>query len=120
MKNISLFRKKDILIIAVLFVVGIAGILLPKLLKGNVIAEISFNGIVVKQVDLSKNTSFTLHNMDFEVKDHSIRVVHSPCHDKICVRTGFISSPAQTIVCVPERLVVKIISSENDIDLIIG
>jgi len=36
------------------------------------------------------------------------RVTDSPCPDKTCVRTGWISRPGQAIVCLPNRIVVRI------------
>lgn len=37
-----------------------------------------------------------------------VRVVESTCPDKVCVRTGWISRPGQAIVCLPNRIVVRI------------
>jgi hypothetical protein len=41
-----------------------------------------------------------------------VRVTESTCPDKICVRTGWISRPGQSIVCLPNRVVVRIEGSE--------
>ena len=120
MKKITFFKKRDALIILAILIIGIAGMTLPRFFSGNVIAEISFNGMISKQVELSKDAEFEFNNIRFEVKNGAIRVVDSPCHDKICVRTGFISSPAQVIVCLPQQLVVKIINGKNDVDITVG
>ncbi len=52
-----------------------------------------------------------------EISEGRVRVIQSACPDKICVHYGWVSKPGQMIVCLPNRVVVKIISSrEQDID----
>ncbi len=41
-----------------------------------------------------------------------VRVMESTCRDKICVRTGWIRRPGQAIVCLPNRIVVRLEGSE--------
>jgi hypothetical protein len=38
----------------------------------------------------------------------SVRVLDSPCPEKICITTGAISRPGQTIACLPNRVFVVI------------
>ncbi|MDR3562852.1 MAG: NusG domain II-containing protein [Negativicutes bacterium] len=40
-----------------------------------------------------------------------IRVAEADCPDQICVRTGWISIAPQQVVCLPYRVVVKVVSS---------
>ena len=120
MKKIPLFKKRDAFIILAIVVLGLIGMALPRFFSGNAIAEISFSGTLSRQVDLSKDTKFEINSIEFEVKNGAIRVVKSPCHDKICIRTGFISSPTQVIVCLPKKLVVKIVNGNSDVDLTVG
>lgn len=42
-----------------------------------------------------------------------IRLRQSDCRDKICVGTGWIDSPGQTIVCLPNRVVVTVTSTRK-------
>lgn len=37
-------------------------------------------------------------------------IVDSPCPDKLCVRQGRITAPGQTVVCLPNRVSVEIVS----------
>jgi hypothetical protein len=43
-----------------------------------------------------------------EISGGAVRVVDSPCPEKICVKTGQISRPGQTIACLPNRVFVVI------------
>ena len=56
------------------------------------------------------------HMLIISEKD-KIWVEESSCPDKVCVKTGKISNPGQSIVCLPNKTVVYIEGSEKtDID----
>ncbi|MCR4401297.1 MAG: NusG domain II-containing protein [Firmicutes bacterium] len=49
------------------------------------------------------------HSVTVEItEDGRARVLDSDCPDRVCVRTGWIDQPGETIVCLPNRVVVKI------------
>jgi hypothetical protein len=43
-----------------------------------------------------------------EVRDGAVRVTESPCPHGLCVRMGKVRSPGQSVVCVPNRVVVTV------------
>ena len=43
-----------------------------------------------------------------EIADGAVRVVSSPCPEKICIKTGRISKPGQWIACLPNRVFISI------------
>ncbi len=53
-----------------------------------------------------------------EAKDGRVRMVDSACPDKLCVRTGWISRPGESIVCLPNRVVIEIVSGEGGPDVV--
>ncbi|HAZ22461.1 MAG TPA: hypothetical protein DHD79_07815 [Firmicutes bacterium] len=46
-----------------------------------------------------------------------IRVIHSDCPEQVCVQTGWISNPGQSIVCLPNQTMIKL-SGEGGPDAI--
>lgn len=48
-----------------------------------------------------------------EIHDSHVRVLESPCREKICVRTGEISRSGAWIACIPNRVFIRI---EGDSD----
>ena len=53
-----------------------------------------------------------------QFKDNMVRVTTSNSPLKIAVKQGFIKSPGEVIIGIPDRLVVKVIGdSENDSDI---
>ncbi len=84
-------------------------------------AEISYDGEVVKTVPLSETSEFSINGITFSVNKNSISVVSSPCPDKICVKTGEIKRNGETIICLPKKVSVRIISDDkNSADIIVG
>lgn len=87
--------------------------------NGNGTAVISVDGVEAARLSLSEDTVYCPDGTDIEitVKDGRAAVTYSGCPDKVCVRTGYISSGA--IVCLPERVTVKIenASPANNVDI---
>ncbi|SMC83318.1 NusG domain II-containing protein [Sporomusa malonica] len=55
-----------------------------------------------------------------EYKDGRVRIRDADCPDQICVKSGWINTQPQQIVCLPYRVVVKIVSdSPADVDDIV-
>lgn len=54
-----------------------------------------------------------------EIGDQRVRVIEADCPDKIDVKKGYISREGETIVCLPNRLVIEIkgLAEEDDIDI---
>ena len=53
-----------------------------------------------------------------EISGGRVRMVDSACPDKLCVRTGWISRPGESIVCLPNRVVIEIKSGEGGPDVV--
>lgn len=84
--------------------------------SGGTKAGVFRNGEIIKELSLDKDGvyPFEEYGITVEVKNRSIAVTESDCPDKICVRTGFISSPRQAVVCLPKRISVRILDENKD------
>ena len=92
----KIISKKDIFII------------LAILLTGIIVISVTF---INKKINPDKNNTFSLKNVKgvvFEVNNGKIRIIESDCPDKICVKTDFIDSKSEKIVCLPKKLIVEI------------
>ena len=58
-----------------------------------------------------KNGSVT--NM-LEIKDGKADMIHADCPDKICVHQKAVSAENETIVCLPNKIVVTVIDSKEE------
>ena len=84
--------------------------------KGNSV-QIEVDGTVFDVVSLATDRTVEvtgpLGKTYVIIHDGEAHVSDSPCRAKICVRTGQISRTGQLIVCVPNKVVVRIIGQEE-------
>ena len=82
------------------------------------------DGEVLYSLDLSKekNRTFVIpyggSSNTIEMRDGRILVMEAECPDKVCVRTGWLSSSAIPIVCLPNHLEISFASGNDDIDAV--
>ena len=109
-----LFRKKELLILAVLSLVLFGFILIPRLLQSGegVKAVVTYNGEVVAEIPLDKPNTYTIEGdltATLVVENGKIRFVNSKCPDKICEAFGWIGRPGESAICAPAKLAVQIV-----------
>jgi hypothetical protein len=91
------------------------------------LARITQDGVVIREIDLSKVSEpyeFVVKNKNGEsntisVQHGKIAVIDADCRDKICVNTGYISTGAAPIVCLPHKLSITI-ADNTEIDAVAG
>lgn len=90
------------------------------------VAVISVNGEEVRRIPLNEHIkeTFDVHSSDgslntIEVNNNKIRIKSADCPDQVCVLTGYISKPGETIVCLPHKVLVEIVSETESEDEII-
>ena len=116
----SLWNKKDLLFIAaILLAAGLAFLFFrPQPSESLSRAEISVDGKAVMELDLSEDQVLTVNGAGggynrIQVRDGAVSVLEASCPDKVCVHTGTVRYPGETIVCLPNRMIVTVIQGGN-------
>jgi hypothetical protein len=121
-----MMKKGDMLLIVLLLVVAVSIFASNRVIssaaerqQGATKAVISLDGEVYQTIDLSWQTDMveirTKRGYDLlKVHDNGIEVVESDCPQKICISMGFINRAGQTIICLPNRMIVEIVGSDKD------
>lgn len=117
-----------IIVISSLFVLSIIALFIFNFLTPNsATAEIYSVEKLIKTVDLSNVTEpyeFTVKNGKCEnivlIEKGRISVKEANCPDKLCVNMGAIENGVYPIVCLPNKMVVKIIKNNTGVDAIAG
>ena len=111
----SLWNKKDLLFIAaILLAAGLAFLFFrPQPSESLSRAEISVDGKTVMELDLSEDQVLTVDGAGggynrIQVRDGAVSVLEASCPDKVCVHTGTVRYPGETIVCLPNRMIAKV------------
>ncbi len=70
------------------------------------------NSSLLKEIDLNREKTFEVNTekgkMEIEIGEGRTRVLKSSCPQKICLNTGWISKPGQTVVCIPNRILLEV------------
>lgn len=86
-------------------------------------AKIYSDNKLVRTVTLAKDDEFTVENGDgynvIQIRNGKISVIESDCKNQICVNQGEIDNNLFPIVCVPNGLVIRIVSvgEESGVDI---
>lgn len=106
-------NKVLIIIAAAIFVVGIVGSILVLNAPRKDTVIIRRDDKILYTIDL-KTAADKTFDIEYkgsrntvEIRDGRIRVRDADCPDKVCVKTGWLSSSAIPIVCLPNHLVIE-------------
>ena len=121
-KNFHLIKPFEAVIIGVILLGSIAATVIMNLSgSGSRTAVIQF-GDIRHELALNRDGSFRFEDIDaeFEVKNGKIRLTKASCPDKICEKTGYIGSSGQSIICVPNKITVTVVGSDESFDVTVG
>lgn len=121
-------KKKDFILITVILIAIAALFGYTKFKDANeeaAVVAVYKDNELYKEIPLDEEVEFTIkdreHINKVKVHDNGVEVTEANCPDKVCVKTGFITKPSQSIVCIPNKLNIKIIdnNSSDEIDAVV-
>ena len=123
MTNILKKYKNDIILLGIILVVALAAIIVVNITKQqgsyvivvydqNEVAKYSINEDIEIKLTYEENNYNTL-----VIKDGKVYMNDASCKDHICVKHHKISMTGETIVCLPNKIVIKIIGNNNEVDV---
>ena len=73
------------------------------------------DGKPLSRLNLEKDGRISILDgrMVLEIADGRLRVIQANCPRQICVHSGWVNQPGQIIACVPNRILIKIESSDD-------
>ncbi|CAI2718922.1 NusG domain II-containing protein [Nitrospina watsonii] len=108
--------RADKILIACLFAANLAlfsGIDYTRTAGDWVVIEVSQKE--VQRLPLGKNqlvhVTGPLGETEVETHDGKARILKSPCHRKLCIKSGYIQYADRIAACLPNRVVVRILGS---------
>lgn len=127
-----MFKKWDIVIIVALLILSF----LPVIIFGSIFgysygmtyAEITVGGKFYSKIPLSAHKGEDIIEINYEghtnkvvVKDDKVTMIDADCPDLLCVYQGEISKVGQSLVCLPNKVMVEIKGNKiEDDDIIIS
>lgn len=122
-RKTDLYLIAGLLLVAVTLFVGIR--LYGKMTTTEAVAVVTVDGKEYGRYPLEKNHIETIHLSDgsyntFEVKDGYVSMTDASCPDQICVNHNRISKKNETIVCLPDKVVITVENGEEaEIDVLV-
>ena len=102
-------KKKDFILIIFLIFIAVSVLLFCHFTgeKGETVS-ISKDNKIVQTVSLYEDTQIDLGSNTIEIKDSKVFIVRADCHNQICVKHKAISKKGESIVCLPNKVIVEI------------
>lgn len=86
-------------------------------------AEIWRDGELIERIALTDQLDRTIsldgHNT-VVLSGKTVKMQQADCRDQVCVRSGTLTRAGQAAVCLPNRVVVKIVGEKSEIDAIVS
>lgn len=113
-------NKSDIKLVVILAVIVTLVFVIINITKEEgSMAEVYYEDELVLTIDLNVDGEYTvdgeLGDVVLEVKDRKIRVKSENSPKNICSKEGFIGDSSRTLICLPNKIIVKIVG-ESEID----
>lgn len=123
-----MIKKADIFLFIILIVFGVfvSVLSLSSSAAGNVV-EVTCDGHTFGTYSLSENREITVdidgHKNIITIQDGKASMSFSSCKNQVCVHTRAISMTNEVIACLPNKVIVKVVSKDpngGDVDVISG
>ena len=117
-------NKSDTRLLIIVIIISIILFGITKLNnKKGTYALVYYENKIIEKIDLNIDDKYTISgyngNVVIEVKDNEIGVIEETSPYHLCSKQGFISSSLNPIICLPNKIVIKIESEEQQIDTVV-
>ena len=119
------FQKGDWLAIAVTLLLAATVFLafMPRKTANAPAAEIYLDGKLIRSVSLDTDCEFVVtgdYTNTVTVFNGEIAVTGSDCPGSDCIHSGWSGSTGRSIVCLPNRMEIRVVSAAGDVDFVVG
>lgn len=113
--------RNDLIIAGILLLFGIIGLVAVEGYKThttkNAVAVVYVDGVEYGRYPLGQDTQVLIESADgynnLVIRDGYARVEEASCPDKLCMNHGKINKNGETLVCLPNKVVIEIENGED-------
>lgn len=109
-------KKNDWILIVIVVVIAAAflGFHFLGKEKGNGVVEVQVDGEVYGSYSLEKEWEIEINDTNrLEITNGTARIIWANCPDQVCVHHKEISRNGESIICLPNKVVVSIVGNED-------
>jgi len=120
-------NKQDWILIVIVFAIGGCFFLGTHFMGSNIASKayVYYDNKLIKTIDLS-NTELKEYiikgyngDLTIETKKNMIRVKKEISPLNICSKQGWVASPLESIVCLPNKVIIKIEAADEQLDAVV-
>ena len=113
-------RAADIITAVLIIIISLLPIFLSasRGVNAKKTAVIYKNNKIEQRLYLDKDVEFYVGSVLVQVKGGKVRIKDSDCPFKICMHAGWISAPGSTLICLPNRTMIRIEGEGGEYDAI--
>lgn len=117
-------KRNDLILIGVVLVIAIVSFMVFNLYRGNTIAKgevvVKVDGKTFGTYDLNTDQKIPIKSGDhvnvLEIKEGKAKMIEADCPDQVCVNQKAIDRNLESIICLPNKIVVEIKGEESAVD----
>ena len=112
-------KKKDFILIFISLIVIAVTFGINQLInaKDGEKIEIYVDNKLYKTYDIDDEDEIKIESNEgynvIKIHDHGVEIDEASCPDKVCVHEVFITKPSESIVCLPNKVHIKIVSNQD-------
>lgn len=82
-----------------------------------VMVEVTVDGVVVEELNINHDTQMTIPSYGngtnlLVISDGNAYISEASCPDKVCVHQGKVHQSGEMLVCLPNRMIAKIVGND--------
>ncbi|SHI34094.1 NusG domain II-containing protein [Parasporobacterium paucivorans] len=116
-------KKNDIILLATILAVSFVAFILFNILlpQQGAYVEIVVKGEVVKSLPLDENTQYMIvsekgYNV-LDINNREAKITDASCPDKLCMHQKSIKSSDESLICLPNEVVVRVVGETDASEL---
>ena len=112
-------RADLVLVLSLVFIAVVSLVLMLALRADGERVEVEIDGAVVASYPLDTDGEYPIEDGNIlTVKDGKAYMSWADCPDKTCVRSHAVSKSGESIICLPNRVTVRVTGGESGPDLV--
>ena len=117
LKSLGVKRGDLLMAAALLAVAAVMGVIIFAHSGESAYAVVTVDGKEMCRLPLDEDCLYPIGDTNtIEISDGTVRMIEADCPDKVCINTGRISKSGQTIVCLPNKVVITITGTDSSTD----
>lgn len=113
-------KRKDFILIGLVLIVIVVSFGVNFIMnnKDSDYIEIYVDNKLYKTYSIYDEDEFRINTKDgyniVKIHNHGVEITEASCPDKVCVKSGFITKSSESIVCLPNKVNIKIKTHNKD------